>query len=204
MFRHSDKDDLPEFQGIVKNVSRSGLTLDAFKGIVHKKDGSPVAFSFGLCNVRWCDLPKDGVGNVTHSFPMESFTSATFDFVTFAVSWERITAQDQAKRDAEEEQKRKRAEDDARYAKAKAQRDAKDAGERARIRAACAAIAAPACLRQHVRLLDIFDNLQNKAPSPLGKQENGECWFHRSPDARQTSQIQTQQRQRRLPVDGAL
>ena len=169
MFRTSDQDDLPLFQSVVKNVSGYGLTLDTLKGTVHKKAGSTVEFTFGLCDVRWCDFPKDSVRDVSHLFPKGSFTPATFDSVTFAVSWERITVEDQAKMDAAQakmdaaeaqakaqakkdeaeaarrkrlaaEQKKKDAELNTRIANDRAEEDAKAADERRKIRAACTVI----------------------------------------------------------------
>jgi hypothetical protein len=52
MFRRST----PAFQGVVKNVSGAGLTLDNLSGTVHKTDGSTVQFTFGVCDVRWCEF----------------------------------------------------------------------------------------------------------------------------------------------------
>lgn len=62
-------------------------------------------------------MPQD----VSHVFSKTSFTPATFDSVTFEVSWDRISAEDQAKMDAAQ------AERDAAEAQAK-----KDAAEAAK------------------------------------------------------------------------
>lgn len=162
MFSDSNKEDLPVFHGVVKNVSGERLTLDTPKGSVHKKDGSTVEFTFEICDARWCQLPTDAVREVSHLFPKGSFTPATFDFMTFSVPCEsesqQIAGEAQAKKDAIEaqakkaaaetarrkrlaaEQKRKQAEADARYAKMKGEGDARAAEEQRRLRAACSAI----------------------------------------------------------------
>jgi len=94
MFRQSEKENLPAFQDVVKNVSGQSLTLEALKGTVRKKDGSTVEFVLALCDVRWCEFPKNSERDVNYLFDKGSFTPATFDSVTF--SWqtesERIAA----------------------------------------------------------------------------------------------------------------
>jgi hypothetical protein len=106
MFRHSDREDLPIFEAVVKNVSGQSLTLEALKGTVHKKDGSIAGFVFALCDVRWCEFPKDSERDVSYQFDMGSFTTATFDYVTF--SWqsesERVAAEATAAEAAHREQ----------------------------------------------------------------------------------------------------
>jgi hypothetical protein len=131
MFRDSGKDDSPVFEAAVKNVSGQALTLEALKGTVHKKDGSTVEFVFSVCDVRWCEFPTDSVRNVNHLFANGSYTPATFDSVTFSLTW-----QSESQRIAAEAQERKDAaavEAEAVEAQAAEARAKKDAAEAARL-----------------------------------------------------------------------
>ncbi len=100
----------PVFQGVVKNVSGADLTLDILVGTVQKKNGSTVQFNLGICDVRWCDLPKDAVRELSRPFSKPwPFTAADVVSVDFSLpaSWQspednRIAAEKKHVADAEE------------------------------------------------------------------------------------------------------
>jgi len=110
LFRRS----APVFQGVVQNVSGVDLTLDTLTGTIHKKDGSTVQFSFNVCDVRWCDFPKDSAREVSYPFPkpwpFAAGTVASLD-VSLPGSWEspedvRIAAERAKESAAESERNR--------------------------------------------------------------------------------------------------
>jgi hypothetical protein len=107
----------PFFHGIVKNVSGADLTLDTLTGTVRKKDGSTVQFAFNVCAVRWCDLPKDSVREVSYPFSKPwPFAAADVVSVEFSLPTSWVSPEDN--RIAEEQARRNTAE---------AERDAKAA-----------------------------------------------------------------------------
>jgi len=76
----------PVFRGLVKNVSGKSLVVDTLMATVHRKDGSAVQFTLGLCDVRWCEFPKDAVGTFIHPFAKGSLTPTTLDSVSITVN----------------------------------------------------------------------------------------------------------------------
>jgi len=145
MFRQSaKKEEIPVFQGVVKNTSGERLTLEPIKGTVHKKDGSTVEFIFGLCSTRWCEFPAESTRDVSHAFPKETFTPANFDFIEFS-EWQksgplRIAAQQASEKqaaDAAPALARKKAAEAARREQVE---EAEETAKEARLRSACKGI----------------------------------------------------------------
>ena len=100
VFRHSDyfKEDIPAFQGIVKNVSGEKLLGVSVAGIVHKKDGTVIKFRLdSVCEtVAPCDFPKGFTHEVTYPFPQPwPFKPADFDSLEFTLEKaQRLTTED--------------------------------------------------------------------------------------------------------------
>jgi hypothetical protein len=101
-------------QGVVRNVSGADLTVDTVVGTVHKKDGSTVEFSFGICDFLWCEISKDSVRTLLHPFPKPwPFAATDVVSVEFSLptSWlspedNRIAAGQANRNAAEAERKR--------------------------------------------------------------------------------------------------
>jgi hypothetical protein len=94
MFRYSDyfKQDIPAFEGTLKNVSGGRLLRVFINGVVHKKDGSVIHFD--LCTA--CDFEKDSAHEVSYAFGQPTkFYPADFDSVAFTLEKaERLRVED--------------------------------------------------------------------------------------------------------------
>jgi hypothetical protein len=94
MFRYSDyfKQDIPAFEGTLKNVSGGRLLRMFITGVVHKKDGSVIRFD--LCTA--CDFETDSVHEVSNAFGQPTkFYQADFDSVAFTLEKaERLKVED--------------------------------------------------------------------------------------------------------------
>ena len=146
------KETVPRFEGVLKNTSGTELSLSII-GILRMKNGTSVKFQVGRINSALnlfracdpCDFEKDSESQIGYPFPGPLFVRDDVQSLEFSLpsSWqspedERLAAQKIQKAAAEE--KRKRAEENARYARIKAEEDAKAVTERAKVRAACALI----------------------------------------------------------------
>jgi hypothetical protein len=90
MFQHSDyfKEDIPHFQGTVKNTSGERLLGVSIAGIVHKKDGTVVKFGLGsICGgAALCDLPKGFTHEAMYLFSQPwPLKPADFDSLEFTL-----------------------------------------------------------------------------------------------------------------------
>ena len=91
MFRYSDyfKEDIPEFRGIIRNVSKEKLLNVSIVGRVHKKDGTVLTFKPSSVSGKALSglpssLPEDFVHDAAYAFSQPwPFKPADFDSVEF-------------------------------------------------------------------------------------------------------------------------